>query len=299
MIKKLLLILSILLFSTACGQSVEELNNEGNEAFAEENYNQALETYRLAQSENPDIPEPYYNAANTYYRQKDYERAELQVQQALRDAYETLAQNSFYNLGNIYFEDGNFEGAVEAYKEALRFNPDDREAKHNLELALQQRQAQQNQQNEQNQDNQDNPENQENQEDEQNQQSEENEENEEGQQNQQQQQDNQEEEDQQNQSGQEGEESQSEAEQNQADDAEEQPESEAREESQSQSGEAGEENDDPADSAQTSQVQVEPLTPDQARQLLQSIAESSSTLQEHLFNLRKQSPGTGDSIQDW
>ena len=134
--KKLILLLFIFLL-TACGQSVEKLNNRGNEAFVEQDYQAALEAYRSAQVEEPDTPEPYYNAANTFYRQDDYQQANLQVQQALRSAENNLAQSSFYNLGNTYFQSQHFEQAVEAYKQSLRLNPNDQDAKYNLELALQ------------------------------------------------------------------------------------------------------------------------------------------------------------------
>ncbi|MEZ4589781.1 MAG: tetratricopeptide repeat protein [Chloroflexota bacterium] len=44
---------------------------------------------------------------------------------------------SAFNLGNSYFQLGDLEAAVVAYQIALRLNPNDLDAKHNLELALQ------------------------------------------------------------------------------------------------------------------------------------------------------------------
>ncbi len=154
--KRLLLILLPALFlTTACKQSVGQLNNKGNKAFDAGDYAAAQEAYRSAQVTAPDVAEPYYNAANTYYRQKDYQQAELQAEQALRHANDPLAQNSFYNLGNTYYNNQQFDKAVAAYKQALRLNPNDADAKHNLELALQhlQKKQQDQQQNQQNQDN--------------------------------------------------------------------------------------------------------------------------------------------------
>ncbi len=153
--KKIIVIFVILLFLTsACSATVGQLNNRGNRLFAAGKFDEALTAYQQAQTQNPAAAEPYYNAANAYYRQKNYGQAELQAQQALQRADLPLAEQSYFNLGNIYFQNGQFEQAAEAYKQALRINPADMDAKYNLELTLQklkkQKQQQKNQQNNQN-----------------------------------------------------------------------------------------------------------------------------------------------------
>ncbi|MFQ5577311.1 MAG: tetratricopeptide repeat protein [Anaerolineae bacterium] len=252
-------LLFILIVTSGCGQSAERLNYKGNQAFAGRDYPAALEAYRNAQVQAPDLPEPYYNAANTYYRQEDFQQAQLQARQALRAAGDELAQHSFYNLGNTYFNSRQFEQAAEAYKQALRLNPDDRDAKHNLELTLQRLQQQQNQ-NEQNRQNQQNQ-------DQQNQ----NEQNRQNQQNQ----------DQQNQNNPQG--------QHQPDRSpqENQPQQEPQGES------------PPENQPQPGQGQPQPqqLTEAQARRLLEAIADKTETLQEHLQQIYVV-PG-GPPEQDW
>ena len=47
-----------------------------------------------------------------------------------------MRSRGFFNRGNTAFQQEDYPGAVEAYEEVLRMNPDDRDAKHNLELAL-------------------------------------------------------------------------------------------------------------------------------------------------------------------
>ena len=163
--KKTLVFLPILLLAVlalaGCGQSAERLNNEGNEAFANQDYEGALMAYHQAQEEAPELAEPHYNAANTHYRQAGYEQAQQELEQALvsEEGQGSLDQNSYYNLGNIFFQAEQYETAIEAYKEALRLDPDDLQAKQNLELALrqlqQQQQEQQQQEQQQDQENQD------------------------------------------------------------------------------------------------------------------------------------------------
>ena len=157
--KKLLVWIPLLLLGalalTGCGSSAERLNNDGNEAFAEQDYEGALMAYHQAEEESPELAEPHYNAANTHYRQEAYDQAQQEIEQALvsDEAQEGLDQHNYYNLGNTLFQAQQYEAAIEAYKEALRLNPGDMEAKQNLELALRQlQQQQQEQQQEQQQD---------------------------------------------------------------------------------------------------------------------------------------------------
>jgi Ca-activated chloride channel family protein len=140
-----LLFLVGLLALSACAPAVVRHNEAGNTHFAESAYEDALSEYRLAQVDEPDLAEPYYNAANTYNRMSEIEGALAQTEQALKTADPVLAAQAWYNLGNAFFDAEQWPQAVEAYKEALRLQPDDLDEKHNLELALQKLQEQQQQ----------------------------------------------------------------------------------------------------------------------------------------------------------
>jgi len=133
----------------ACAPDTVQHNNTGNERFAEGAYDEALAEYRRAQLDDPDRAEPYYNAANVYNREAQLEETLAQARQALKTAAPNLAAQIWYNLGNAYFDAAKWSEAIAAYREALQINPDDLDAKHNLELALQklddQQQPQQNQ----------------------------------------------------------------------------------------------------------------------------------------------------------
>lgn len=140
-----------LLLATACSPSAaEKLNKEGNDAYAQQAYDQALALYQSAQIEEPELAEPYYNAASALYRQGQYAAALEQLQMALSFADdETLAQASFFNLGNSAYSAQDNANAIAAYTEALLRNPGDQDAKYNLELALQQQQQEQQEQEQQ------------------------------------------------------------------------------------------------------------------------------------------------------
>lgn len=144
----LFLMLAVATVLSACaGTDAGKLNQEGNDAYAKQAYEDAWARYQAAQIEDPAKAEPYYNAANTLYRQGNYQDALEQMQQAL--AYtndESLAGRGFFNLGNTAYNLQDLTTAVDAYKQALLRDPNDQDAKHNLELALAQQQQQQSQQ---------------------------------------------------------------------------------------------------------------------------------------------------------
>ena len=272
----LITIALIAIFSlAACGNSAEKLNNEGNEAYAQQAYEDALASYQSAQIENPELVEPHYNAANTLYRAGDYAGAleELQKALALADGGDEsqpleIAQASFFNAGNSSFNAQELDAAVDAYRRALLLNPDDLDAKYNLELALQQQQQEQQDQ-EQNQDQNQDQQNQ----DEQNQDQQDQENQDEQNQDQQQQ-------DQQDQQQQDGDQQESDQQQDG------QPQDEQQDEQQ-QDQQPGEGEPQPADEDPNGQPSYAPapgerMSEEQAKQLLAAIAGGSDTLMERL-----------------
>jgi tetratricopeptide (TPR) repeat protein len=149
---KQLPVLLVMLFLSAtlvgCSQSVERLNQAGNERFSQQAFTEALQAYEAAQIKSPELAEPYYNAANALYRQGNYEQALAEMQEALSYAdQDQLRSSGYFNLGNTAFNQGEMEGAIGAYIETLLLSPEDMEAKYNLELALQEQSQQESEDN--------------------------------------------------------------------------------------------------------------------------------------------------------
>jgi Ca-activated chloride channel family protein len=277
-ISSLIVLSIVILLLAACSAPAEQLNQEGNQAFAEQAYLEALELYQSAQIESPELAEPYFNAANTHYRQGDYPAALEQMQTALQYVdEETLAESSFYNLGNSYFNSQELNTAAEAYKQALLLDPADQDAKYNLELALQQQEQQQNEDQEQQEQNSES--NNESNSDSQDQQGEEgNPEKSE------------------NQESQNGE-NQDESEQGQNGDQSEN--NDQQEGDQKNNAESSRQGENPQESEQPSQTPApgQRMTEEQAKQLLAAIANDAQTLQERLgqYLFARQAP----PAQDW
>lgn len=145
-----LALLAVLL--AGCTRAGRQMNNRGNTAYERQDFSQALTDYRQAAEKLPQAAEPAYNAGNALYRQEDYAGSLQEMQQALQRAGGELSQHAYFNLGNTLFQGQQLDLAAEAFTEALRLDPGDLDAKHNLELALQKQQEQQEQKDQQKQD---------------------------------------------------------------------------------------------------------------------------------------------------
>lgn len=283
----ILILLILTLSLTACGASVEKLNKRGNEAYIKQMYEEALVAYQAAQIESPELAEPYYNAANTLYRQGNYAEAVKQLSYALSFADdESIKQSGLYNLGNNAYNSQELEPAVEAYKEALLIDAYDQDAKYNLELALQQQEQQQQQEQEQ-QENQEQNQDQDS-EGENSQENEDQNEDGENQEDQSQSDDNQQEGEQNHDSesseDQEGEEGQNKDQSEQQNEEDQEDQEDQNDQEQGEGQPQDQESDNQDQNEQEGQVPApgERMTAEQAEQLLAAIAQDMETLQERL-----------------
>ena len=126
------------LFLMACGSTPGDVNNSGHEPYLSGDYPVALEAYQLAQERSSETGEPFYNSGNVLYRMGEYESSVEDFDESLKLADGELRSSGFFNRGNALFQRQQYRQAVEAYQEVLRMDPDDQDAKHNLELALNQ-----------------------------------------------------------------------------------------------------------------------------------------------------------------
>lgn len=133
-------------------QNEKKLILEGNKHYKKENYSEAEKSYARALNKNKDSYKGAFNLGNAYYQQGKYEEAAEQFQLLTHRATskDTLAK-AYHNLGNALMKLKKYEEGANAYKNALKNNPNDEDTRYNLAYA-QQMLKQQQQQNKDNKD---------------------------------------------------------------------------------------------------------------------------------------------------
>ncbi|MFM7203546.1 MAG: VWA domain-containing protein [Myxococcota bacterium] len=112
----------------------EDNIEEGLEAYQRHDFETALQKFTDAKLEHPDDPLLDYNLGNTYYKTRRFEEAAASFQSVLAKTQDPqLKAQSWYNLGNTAYRQGKLEDAVQHYLEALKLNPNDKDAQQNLE----------------------------------------------------------------------------------------------------------------------------------------------------------------------
>ena len=133
---RMLCILLVLLAATeATAQQMPErsLVRNGNRQYNKGEYWEAIKRYEEALKAAPESFEATYNLGNALYKVERFDTAEQTILRATADTLRTdneLAE-TYYNLGNAQFKQKKYKEALESYKQSLRLNPSDMEAKYN------------------------------------------------------------------------------------------------------------------------------------------------------------------------
>ncbi len=152
-----LLIIGLLIFINVglYGQNDKKYIRAGNKEFAKENFEKSELSYRKALEVTKAPYKASFNVGDALYKQEKYDEAAKQFEQLSEDEIDKIGKGYMYhNLGNSMLQSSKLEESIEAYKDALRNNPDDLETKYNLAFA-QDKLKQQEQEQQQNQDNKD------------------------------------------------------------------------------------------------------------------------------------------------
>ncbi|MDR2399839.1 MAG: tetratricopeptide repeat protein [Endomicrobium sp.] len=142
----LLIVLFFLLF-------ISKVNVKGNNKavkyFNKGNFELASQTFDDELKKNPGNYVLTNNSAGVDYKLNKFDQAEVKYRVVINST-DTLKEDKFialYDMGNVEFKKNNFEKAIDLYKGALKINPNDKDAKYNLEVSLLKLNEKNNQQN--------------------------------------------------------------------------------------------------------------------------------------------------------
>lgn len=133
-------------------------SRQGNKEYKENKYDDAELLYRRSFDENPAYSNAMFNLGDALYKQEKYQDAYKSFESLANSEIDPVSKSaSFYNLGNTLIKDNKLKESIEAYKNSLRLNPGNLEAKYNLAYAQDQlKKQEQEQQQQQQQEDQDN-----------------------------------------------------------------------------------------------------------------------------------------------
>lgn len=129
---------------SAFAQNEKVLLKKGNEAYANKEYEKAVTNYRQAMEKNPGNPVASYNLGNALFKNSKTEDAVAAYEKTLSNtASGSEKAKTYYNKGVALQNNKQLPECIEAYKNALKLDPQDEDARQNLQKALQQQKQQQ------------------------------------------------------------------------------------------------------------------------------------------------------------
>jgi Ca-activated chloride channel family protein len=136
---KILIALIMMLSVSNLWASTSGKVRSGNRYCKKGAYEKSLEKYREAQISAPDSTVVQYNIGNALYKTDQFDVATAEYQKALASKDRRLRSIAYYNLGNAAFKSEKTDEALDYYKKALDLNPNDLDAKYNIEYILSQK----------------------------------------------------------------------------------------------------------------------------------------------------------------
>ena len=136
--------------SICFAQEERALTRQGNKDFYKGNYTDAEANYKKALDKKNNFPEAIFNLGDAIYKQGNrHEEAAIQFDLAAKTLTDSAQKaKALHNLGNAFVSSEKYQEAVNAYKQALKMQQNDKDTKYNLAYAQAKlKQQQQNQDN--------------------------------------------------------------------------------------------------------------------------------------------------------
>lgn len=139
--KKMEMILSLSIFlcciQEVFSQTSNSLIRKGNQSYKQGEYDKSISEYERAIKLDPQNSVGNFNFGNALFRKEKWEDAEKNFENVIANSKDNnIRQQAFYNKGVSLTKQQKLEESIEAYKDALRLNSNDEDARINLQKAL-------------------------------------------------------------------------------------------------------------------------------------------------------------------
>lgn len=143
----------LLMGAGALAQKTNADIRKGNQLYKQKNYEGSKEAYSKALAENPNNPTANYNMGNAAFRSEKHDDAVQLYDNTITNSTEKpIREKAFYNKGVAFSKEKKLQESIDAWKESLKLDPNDNDARENLQKALLELKKQQQQQQQQNKD---------------------------------------------------------------------------------------------------------------------------------------------------
>jgi tetratricopeptide (TPR) repeat protein len=129
--------------SNASAQKADKFLYKGNELYKKQEYDKSLEQYKQAITADPKNPIANFNQGNAYFRKQQMDEAMQSYDNLIANTEDKKAQQqAYYNKGVSLIKQNKLEESIEAWKNAVKLDPSDIEARENLQKALREKKKQ-------------------------------------------------------------------------------------------------------------------------------------------------------------
>ncbi len=150
----------VLFYNISFAQQVNKEILKGNQAYKNSQFDAASSSYKKALQKAPGNNIASYNLGNSIYKAGKPEDAVKYYDDAIAASNEEgVKEKGYYNKGVAFQKQNKLPECVDAYKHALKLEPNDEEARQNLQRALAQQKQQDKKQDQQKKNNQENKDN--------------------------------------------------------------------------------------------------------------------------------------------
>jgi tetratricopeptide (TPR) repeat protein len=134
--------------NSATAQDDKAIIKKGNEAYKKNEFDKAAEQYQKVTTKTPANATAQYNLGNALYKNSKTDDAVAAYDNAATNLTDkTEKSKALYNKGVVLQNNKKLPECIAAYKDALKLNPQDEDARQNLQKALQQLKQQQQKEN--------------------------------------------------------------------------------------------------------------------------------------------------------
>ncbi len=127
-------ILLVFVTATAPIQGQQSSPDPALNAYRQGDYDKAIELYIELLAEDADDKNIKFNLGGAFYKKGTLNSAKSGFEDALSFEDPIARSKAYYNLGNTLFKMNKPEKSLEAFKYAMKFNPDDEDVKFNYEF---------------------------------------------------------------------------------------------------------------------------------------------------------------------